>query len=371
MVDQPRKRLPWWSHTGTAIAADATPLAYAWGGPDKARAIVCANGVGVSTFFWDYVAEHFTPDHRVVVWDYRGHGASGRARDLKGISMATTADDMARVMDACDIDRALLLGHSMGCQVILEFWRLFPDRVLGLVPMLGSYGHPADTFLDPRVGRAVYRTAYKLSTTIPDIMNVATKLAMRSPLAWPFARLSGLVHPDLCKRSDLDPYLEHLSLLDTEVFVEFTRTAQEHDASPWLGDIHVPTLVVAGERDLFTPRHLSLEMAQRISDAELLEIPRGSHAALIEQPELINLRLEKFLRERIVPFEAATPAPVAPLSSVAPPPSVPPGRSGVPTGAAPEEAASGAALPSEATTDAHAPARVATPPLHPRGVLST
>ena len=171
--------------------------------------------------------------------------------------------------------------------------------------------------------------------------------------------------------AEVHPRFLHLSLLDTEVFVEFTRTAQEHDASPWLGDIHVPTLVVAGERDLFTPRHLSLEMAQRVSDAELLEIPRGSHAALIEQPELINLRLEKFLRERIVPFEASTPAPVAPLSSVAPPPSVPPGRSSVPTAADPEAATNGATLPSEATTDAHAPARVATPPLHPRGVLST
>lgn len=312
MVDQPKKRTPWWSHTGTAVAADGTPLAYAAGGPDAksgARAIVCANGVGVSTFFWDYVAERFTADHRVVVWDYRGHGASGRARDLKGLTMASTADDMARVMDANDIDRAVLLGHSMGCQVILEFWHLFPDRVLGLVPMLGAYGHPADTFLDPRVGRTVFNTAYKLSTTLPDFMNVATKLAMRSPLAWPFARLSGLVHPQLCKRSDLEPYLEHLSLLDIEVFVEFARTAQEHDASPWLGDIHVPVLVVAGEKDLFTPRRLSLEMAQRISGAELLEIPRGSHAALIEQPELINLRLEKFLRERVSTFEAAHTAP--------------------------------------------------------------
>jgi pimeloyl-ACP methyl ester carboxylesterase len=68
----------------------------------------------------------------------------------------------------------------------------------------------------------------------------------------------------------------------------------------------VPTLVVAGERDLFTPRHLSLEMAQRIRGAELLEIPRGSHAALIEQPELVNLRLEKFLRERVEPYAAET-----------------------------------------------------------------
>jgi hypothetical protein len=45
-------------------------------------------------------------------------------------------------------------------------------------------------------------------------------------------------------------------------------------------------------------------MAQRLGSAEILEIPGGSHAALIEQPELINLRLEKFLRERVAPFEA-------------------------------------------------------------------
>jgi pimeloyl-ACP methyl ester carboxylesterase len=82
------------------------------------------------------------------------------------------------------------------------------------------------------------------------------------------------------------------------------RAAQEHDAGPLLSEIRAPTLVVAGERDLFTPRKLSLEMAQRIPSAELLEIPRGSHAALIEQPELINLRLEKFLRERVIPFES-------------------------------------------------------------------
>jgi len=82
------------------------------------------------------------------------------------------------------------------------------------------------------------------------------------------------------------------------------RAAQEHDAGNLLGEIRAPTLVVAGERDLFTPRHLSVEMSTRIPDADLLEIPRGSHAALIEQPELINLRLEKFLDTRVVPYEA-------------------------------------------------------------------
>lgn len=304
MVDMPRKRTPWWSRTGTALAADGTPLAFASGGAEGARAIVCNNGVGVSTFFWDYVGERFTRDHKMVVWDYRGHGASGTPRDMKGVTMATLAEDLARVMDANRVERAVLLGHSMGCQVILEFYHLFPDRVLGLVPMLGAYGSPADTFIDPRVGRILYEVAYGVGTRIPDILNIGTTLALRSRLAWPFARMTGLVHSDLCRREDMEPYLDHLARLDLRVFFECARAAVEHDAGPYLGEIRAPTLVVAAERDLFTPHHLSVEMSQRIPNAELLDIPRGSHAALIEQPELINLRLEKFLRERVAPYEA-------------------------------------------------------------------
>jgi 3-oxoadipate enol-lactonase len=143
LVDHPKKRAPWWSATGTTLAADGTPLAFASGGPrDAERAIVCSNGVGVSTFFWDYVGEYFSKTHRVVIWDYRGHGASGRPADARTMTMSSLADDLARVLDANGIERAVLLGHSMGCQVILEFARLFPDRVLGLVPMLGSVRPP-------------------------------------------------------------------------------------------------------------------------------------------------------------------------------------------------------------------------------------
>ena len=121
---------------------------------------------------------------------------------------AGVADDMARVMDANNIERAVLLGHSIGCQVILEFYRLFPDRVLGLVPILGAFGHVADTFIDPRIGRKLYEAAYKVGTSIPDLLNVVTKMTLRKPLTWHFARLSGLVHPDLCRKEDLDPYME-------------------------------------------------------------------------------------------------------------------------------------------------------------------
>lgn len=299
--------------SGTCLTADGTRLAFASGGRANAPALLCANGVGVSTFFWDYIGERFSSDHHVVVWDYRGHGASGQPHSER-ITMAQIADDLARVMDANDITRAVLLGHSMGTQVILEFYRLFPDRVDALIPVLGAFGHLADTFLDPRVGRWVYRAAYEATHRMPSLVNFGMRASLRRPVTWQLARLTGLVHPDLAKKEDIDPYRDHLVRIDFRVFMEFVRAAQEHDAGPYLSAVDVPVLVVAGERDLFTPRHLSMEMASRMPHAELLEIPRGSHAALIEQPELINLRVEKFLRESVRPFwaERSAHAPAVP-----------------------------------------------------------
>lgn len=325
LVDYPKHRTPWWQSSGTTLSADGTPLAFASGGPSGGatesgptdngatrsgpsggRALVCANGVGVSTFFWDYVGAYFSSmGYRVVVWDYPGHGASASPADPRAVTIASLADDMSRVMDANGIGSAVLLGHSLGCQVILEFYRLFPERVAGLIPILGAFGRPASTFIDPRVGEALYRGAYRAASLAPDFLSVFLRVVLSKPVTWQLARLTGLVHPDLARREDMEPYLEHLSRLDVRIFFEFVRAAQAHDAGPILGTFDVPALVIGGERDLFTPWRLSIEMAERMPRAELLEIPRGSHAALIEQPELINLRIEKFIRESVIPFEAA------------------------------------------------------------------
>lgn len=329
-MDFPKKRAPWWSASGTTLAADGTPLAFARGGPPGAPAIVCCNGVGVSTFFWDYIGERFSKTHRVVVWDYRGHGASGVPPHTDALTMVDVADDLARVMDANQVERGVLVGHSMGCQVILEFYRLFPERVLGLVPILGSFGRPANTFLDPRVGPTAFKVAYEVSTRIPDLINLGMRLTLKKPFMWQAARLTGLVHPDLARKEDMDPYMEHLARMSPRVFMDFVRAAQDHDAGPILGDIRCPALVVAGERDLFTPRHLSVEMAGRMPNAQLLEIPRGSHAALIEQPELINLRLEKFMAESVAPYAATLAGAAAPAPAAPEVPSPPPEASATP-----------------------------------------
>ena len=75
-----------------------------------------------------------------------------------------------------------------------------------------------------------------------------------------------------------------------------------------LADIQVPALVVAAERDTFTPLSCSQEMADVLPLGELFVLADASHAALIEQPETIGHRLERFLTERLSPWPDETAA---------------------------------------------------------------
>ena len=72
--------------------------------------MICANGIGVSTFFWKYVEERYADSRPVIVWDYRGHGRSDYPQDLDDLTMESNAADLAAVLDAFGYERAVLLG---------------------------------------------------------------------------------------------------------------------------------------------------------------------------------------------------------------------------------------------------------------------
>jgi pimeloyl-ACP methyl ester carboxylesterase len=269
--------------------------------------IVCCNGVGVSTFFWAYIVRDFSPKRPVIVWDYRGHGKSDAPPDFDQLTIDRNANDLLTVLDALNIDKAIFMGHSMGCQVILEFDRMFPDRVAALVPMLGTYARPIHTFFDqPIISLIGFRYLHKAVMRFHESMRPGSERLFCSPYLSPvvakIARLSGVIDSRLMPQELLLDYLHHMGKLDQRVFVKMVEKMAFHTVEEHLPNIKVPVLVVAATRDYFTPLWLSEEMADRIPGGELLIIPEGSHAAQVEQPELVSLRLSLFF-QRLEPVE--------------------------------------------------------------------
>ncbi len=271
-----------------------------WRSAGEGPAIVCCNGLGVSTFFWKFVVAHFSDTHRVVVWDYVGHGQSDRPASVDQVhtDMPSFARDLARITQELDLGPAVLLGHSMGCQVILEFALQHPDRVAGVVPILGTAGRVLDTFNDTALSYYGFKAIRRLARYTGQAFTEVFRVLVDNPIAWRVTLLTGQLDPYYAQREDFRPYLEHLAAFDPHLFLALVWDAHCHDLFPRLGYLAVPALVIAGECDKFTPLWTSRKMAERIPGAELMILADGSHAALIEQPEDINHRLARFLEER-------------------------------------------------------------------------
>jgi pimeloyl-ACP methyl ester carboxylesterase len=84
------------------------------------------------------------------------------------------------------------------------------------------------------------------------------------------------------------------------MFLRMLRSAGEHSAKDLLPAIDVPVLVLAGDRDSFTPPRYAEEMAAALPKGELLMALGGTHVVPIERRELVRDRVERFLLERVL-----------------------------------------------------------------------
>jgi pimeloyl-ACP methyl ester carboxylesterase len=261
-------------------------------------AVVLCDGLACDGFAWKYLRPVLAEHHRVVHWHYRGHGQSPLPPPGVPPSIPQFAEDLAAVLDAARLRSAVVVGHSMGVQLGLEFHRRHPARTLGLVLISGSPGHPLDTFHDTTLLRLALPSLRKGAERFPRLAATLTRVGVRTGLAMEVA-MSLEVNASLLRRGDLVPYFEHVERMDTRYFLRAMQAASEHGAEDHLPAVDVPTLVVAGDRDRFTPTWLSRRMALEIPSAELFLVRGGSHTALLERPEEVNRAVLDFLRRRV------------------------------------------------------------------------
>lgn len=265
--------------------------------PQATTAVLC-DGIACDGFIWKYLWDLLAEQMPVAHWHYRGHGRSASPVDEQAIDIPAMARDLTTIREHLGSPPVVLFGHSMGCQVILENYLQNPSNISGLILLCGSYGRITETF---RGTNLLAQVLPKVLQRVERAPEMARALWSRIPheVALRIALLSGEVDPRTLKPEDLLPYLQHMTHIDLPMFLRMLQAAGQHSAREHLAEIKCPVLIVAGEKDQFTPSYLAEEMAQLLPDAELLLVKGATHVAPLEQRDLVHQAIFRFLQKRI------------------------------------------------------------------------
>jgi pimeloyl-ACP methyl ester carboxylesterase len=255
------------------------------------------DGVGCDGYAWRHLRRALG-DRALVHPHYRGHGRSSPPRDRARVSIEDLADDVAAVLDDAGVARAALCGHSMGVQVALETYRRHRERVAGLVLVCGASSNPLRTFRGTATLERLLPDVQRWLSRAPRAVNRVLRAVVPTRLSFEIAKRLE-INGELVDPADFMPYLEGLARIDVTLFAAMLAAAGTHSADDLLPSIDVPTLVIAGSRDGFTPPDRSVAMAQAIPGARLLLVEEGSHTTPIERPELVNKAIADLLERSI------------------------------------------------------------------------
>ena len=291
------------------LADDGTPIAYTVRGAEGGRIpVLFANGWTASDAYWGELLPTLVDrGHPCVLPDTRGHGRSGLPRapgrgarnlTIADVAMARIARDLRSVLDDAGIDRALVVGHSMGVQTALELYRLIPLRVAGMVLIAGTYENPTKTFYGSSIADRLFPLVSATMRWFPEIVKPVQATIGPASVGHAGARLARAAGPK-ATAEDLLPYLLHLKSVDVAVLTLMAGAMRAHSAADLLDTITAPTLVVSAGADLFTPARCSEAMHHRIAESELVTFPAGAHTLPIEEPKAIAQIIDDFVARRL------------------------------------------------------------------------
>ena len=248
----------------------------------KGEPLVLIQGFGGGHQGWFFQVPAFRKHFLVVTFDNRGIGKTGRSKEP--LNIKTMADDVIGLMDYLAVDKAHILGLSLGGMVAQEIAITYPHRVRKLV--LGStFATRRMSNVNPESPRA---SDVQEGPSNAAMQNLGFDKLMKFMISSAFNRALYRIFFTLILR------IQRRSI-DIEGYFEQMHAVRGHSTADRLRLIHTPTLVITGTGDRLVPSHDSDVIARSIPNANLVKVDGGSHAFFIEMRGRFNEEVLAFL----------------------------------------------------------------------------
>ena len=276
----------------TVAAADGVPLAVVeWGNPQGAP-VLLLHGFSLSSAVWRAQQDPaLAMRYRLVAFDLRGHGESGKPSMPQAYATAKVwADDVAAVMAAKQLVKPVVVAWSFGGNVIMNYVRVYGDGNLAGINFIGSTGGLAER-LHPLAGDAAYVEGDRQRRSEELADNIAGQRA--------FVRLM--------TATPLPPVDAELWLVSTLQLPRYVRSAMAGmplDNLDLADRLRVPTLFTTGGEDASVPQTQLEPLTRRLPRSALSVYAGAGHATFAEQPQRFNRELMAFVESARLPSTA-------------------------------------------------------------------
>jgi 3-oxoadipate enol-lactonase len=237
--------------------------------------VVLSNSLGSTHRMWDAQLADLEQRFRVVRYDTRGHGDSPVPLGPYGID--DLADDLVALLDRLEVERAHIVGLSLGGMTAMKVAARNPDRVDRLVLLCtGARLAPASGWID-RAATVRRQGAVAVAEAVVERWFTAEHLT---------------AHPDVRQRHEL-----MVAATPAEGYAGCCEAIAALDLRDELSSIIAPTLAIAGADDPATPPAKLQEIADGVKDGRLLIVSHAAHLANAEQPEAITRAIIEHLEQ--------------------------------------------------------------------------
>lgn len=245
---------------------------YEWNGPEGAPVLVLSNSLGTNLSLWDPQIPAFEKHFRVLRYDSRGHGESGVS--LRDYSIELLARDVVALLDALKLDRVHFCGLSIGGMTGMWLGVHAPQRLHKLVLCNTS----------PQIGNAQTWETRILTVRSGGMKAVAQPVVER----WftPEFRASNSEAVEKTK--------EMIKSTNPDGYIASCAAVRDFNFWPEVGNIHFPTLVIAGTHDPAVPPADVRRLANTIPGAKYLEL-NAAHISNVEDAAKFTAAVEPFL----------------------------------------------------------------------------
>jgi 3-oxoadipate enol-lactonase len=247
-------------------------------GPKEGQPIVFIHGHPFNRSMWDEQVVYFKDQYRLILPDLRGYGQT-EVTPLR-VLLDEMALDIAHLLEELGVSQAIFCGLSMGGQILLDFYRLFPQQVSAVIIADSDARGETPESRAKRLAMAEDILAHGMVRHTDETIHKYITGSSRH------------------RKEIYDPLYQMMTQTNPEgAAAAHKGRAERRDHTAFLSSIAVPALVIVGVEDFFTPLPIAAIMGEGIPGCRLVSIEGAGHLPNMEQPKAFNEALAAFLHQ--------------------------------------------------------------------------